>query len=87
MQSDEAFEAWGFLNHIAMMLYYKIFNVIKSRNQLGKISSKHLLMSLIDQNTNWNRVDFCRSATLIADHFQRIGDRCYVDFLEVRARR
>jgi len=46
MQSDEAFEAWVFINHLATMMYYKIFNRIKSRGKLGKISPKELLLRL-----------------------------------------
>ena len=46
MQSDEAFETWVFINHLATMMYYKIFNVIKSKDKLGTISPKDLLMRL-----------------------------------------
>lgn len=46
MQSDESFEAWVFINHLATMMYYKIFNLIKSKDKLGKISPKDLILRL-----------------------------------------
>lgn len=46
MQSDEAFEAWVFINHLATMMYYKVFNVIREKDKLGSISPKDLLMRL-----------------------------------------
>jgi transposase len=75
MQSDEAFEAWVFLNHIAIMLYYKIFNVIKSKNKLGKISPKDLLMRLmrvtkIRIGTEWISAEVPRSSQTI---FKELG--------------
>ncbi|MEI8301617.1 MAG: transposase, partial [Chlamydiota bacterium] len=75
MQSDEAFEAWVFLNHIAIMLYYKIFNVIKDKNKLGKLSPKDLLMRLtrvtkIRIGAEWVTAEVPRSSQII---FKELG--------------
>ena len=75
MQSDEAFEAWVFLNHIAIMLYYKIFNVIKDKNKLGKLSPKDLIMRLtrvtkIRIGNEWISAEVPRSSQVI---FKELG--------------
>ena len=46
MQSDEAFEAFVFINHIASLIYYKIFNLLKSKDKLKGISPQDLLLKL-----------------------------------------
>jgi hypothetical protein len=46
MHSDSAFEAWAFLNHLATMLYYKIFILLKEKKKLNNMSSKDLLLKL-----------------------------------------
>ena len=46
MHSDDSFEAWIFINHIATLLYYKIFNLLKENDLLSKVSPKDLLTRL-----------------------------------------
>jgi transposase len=46
MHSDSAFEAWAFLNHLATMLYYKIFILLKEKKKLNNMSPKDLLLKL-----------------------------------------
>lgn len=46
MHSDNGFEAWAFINHIATMLYYKVFTIIKSKGKLNNLSPKDLLLKL-----------------------------------------
>jgi hypothetical protein len=46
MHSDNAFEAWTFLNHLATMLYYKIFILLKEKKKLNNMSPKDLLLRL-----------------------------------------
>jgi transposase len=75
IQSDESFEAWVFINHIAIMLYYKIFNVIKDKNKLGKLSPKDFLMRLtrvtkIRIGTKWISAEVPRSSQVI---FKELG--------------
>jgi hypothetical protein len=75
MQSDEAFEAWVFINHLATMMYYKIFNLIKSKEKLGKISPNDLLMRLsrvtkLHIGTSWTTAEIPRSSNAI---FKALG--------------
>jgi len=46
MHSDCGFEAWAFINHLAAMLYYKIFTRIKDKQKLNNLSPKDLLLKL-----------------------------------------
>jgi transposase len=38
MHSDKAMEAWAFMNHIAIMMYYRIFSLLKSANIIKSLS-------------------------------------------------
>ena len=58
MQSDKSMEAWVFINHLATMLYYRIFNLLKSHDLLKSISPHDLLLRLsrinkIKINNTW----------------------------------
>lgn len=58
MQSDNAMESWVFINHIATMLYYRIFNLLKTQKLLSSISPYDLLMKLarinkVKINSEW----------------------------------
>lgn len=46
MQSDNAMEAWMFLNHLSMIMYYNLYNTLKSQNILSRISPADVLMRL-----------------------------------------
>jgi transposase len=46
MQSNESFKAWMFINHIALMLYYRLYNLLKEKDLLNKYSPKDILLSL-----------------------------------------
>lgn len=43
MHCDSSMEAWVFINHIATMLYYKVFNLLKTKNYLKTICPLDLL--------------------------------------------
>lgn len=46
MQSDDALNAWVFINHIAIMLYYSIFNLIKEKKLSSNLSPNDLISRL-----------------------------------------
>lgn len=46
MQSSQSLEAWLLINHIALLLYYKIYTLLKNQNLLKSLSPKDLLMKL-----------------------------------------
>ena len=70
MQSDDVFEAWVFINHLATILYYKIFNIIKEKQKLGTISPKDLLMRLsrvskLRIGDEWMNAEISRSSLVM----------------------
>ena len=46
MRSDTSMEAWLFLNHLAIMMYYRLFNIIKCAKLTKSISPYELLQKL-----------------------------------------
>ena len=46
MQSDAFFAWWVCVNHLATMLYYKLFNIIRTKRKLETLSHKDLLMGV-----------------------------------------
>jgi len=46
MQSSQSLEAWLLINHIALLLYYKIYTLLKNQNLLKSLSPKDLLLKL-----------------------------------------
>lgn len=46
MQSKEGFEAWVFINHIALLLYYRLLAHLKKADLLKKYSPKDILIRL-----------------------------------------
>jgi hypothetical protein len=58
MQSDSSMEGWVFINHIATMLYYRIFNLLKNKDLLKSTSPLDLLLRLsrinkVKINSRW----------------------------------
>lgn len=46
MHTDAGLETWTFINHLAAMLYYKMYQLLKVHNKLANMSPKELLMRL-----------------------------------------
>ena len=46
MRSNEAMETWLFINHLALIFYYRLYNRLKKHNLLKKYSPKDVLMHL-----------------------------------------
>jgi transposase len=46
MQNEQALEAWAFVNHISMMLLYKIYALLKKNDMLSKLSVTDILEHL-----------------------------------------
>jgi len=58
MRSDSSMEAWIFINHIAIMMYYRIFNLLKAANMINSVSPSDLLQKLarinkLKINSSW----------------------------------
>ena len=59
MQSDNSMNGWMFINHVSVMLYYKLLNLIKSKNMEGQISPQDVLVILqkinkVKINNEWH---------------------------------
>jgi transposase len=73
MQSDQSFEAWAFLNHISLMLSYRLWNVLKTKELFKSYSSSDvlLLLSFVRKlyiNDEWVFSEICKkSRTLLED--------------------
>jgi transposase len=46
MRSDEAMQAWLFINHLALIFYYRLYNRLVKHNLLKKYTPKDILMHL-----------------------------------------
>jgi hypothetical protein len=46
MNNDKSFEAWTLINHIAILMYYKILNLLKKHNMLKSTTPQDLLLKL-----------------------------------------
>ncbi len=46
MQSNESFQAWALLNHLALLLYYRLLDLLKRADLLQKYSPKDLIERL-----------------------------------------
>lgn len=84
MQSDEAFEAWVFINHVATILYYKVFNLIKSKDKLSCLSPKDLLMRLsrvqkLKMGGEWVTSEITASSLKLFKTLGIVLDDCYVN--------
>lgn len=58
MRSDKSMEGWIFINHIATMLYYRIFKLLKDKKLITQISPYDLITKLlrinkVKINKNW----------------------------------
>jgi hypothetical protein len=46
MQCDDSINAWMFINHIAVMMYYKLLGLIKTQDLTSRVSVNDLLLRL-----------------------------------------
>lgn len=46
MHDDLAMEGWMFVNFMALLLYYKLYNILLSKNMLSKYSPKDIVLHL-----------------------------------------
>lgn len=46
MHNEQALEAWAFINHISMMLLYKIYSILKKNDMLSRFSVSDILEHL-----------------------------------------
>lgn len=59
MQDDKAYDGWLFLNHISLMLYYRLFNPIKQQGLVSRYSVEDVIammkrVKMQRVNNRWN---------------------------------
>ena len=59
MQDDKAYDGWLFLNHISLMLYYRLFNPIKMKGLVSRYSVEDIIammkrVKMQSVNGEWN---------------------------------
>ncbi len=59
MQDDKAYDGWLFLNHISLMLYYRLFNPIKMKGLVSRYSVEDIIammkrVKMQKVNGQWN---------------------------------
>lgn len=59
MQDEKAYQGWLFLNHISLMLYYRVFNPIKAKGLVSRYSVEDIMammrrVRIQRVNSQWN---------------------------------
>lgn len=70
MQSAVSFEAWSFINHISLMLAYRLFEVLREKDLLKTFSISDALTLLsyvrkINLNNNWVTSEICKKSRVL----------------------
>jgi hypothetical protein len=72
MHSDTAFEAWCFINHIALTPAYRVLNALKEKNLTNRYSLKDIMACLskiqkVKINGNWVTAEFTKKTKDVCD--------------------
>jgi hypothetical protein len=70
MQSNESFEAWCFINHIALTLTYRVLNTLKEKNLTARFSFKDIMTYLskvekVKIGQEWKIAEFTKKTSSI----------------------
>ena len=65
MQNEKSLEAWAFINHISLLLNYKIYNLLRDSKKIKKYSIDELISHLkyifkAKINGNWATTEITR---------------------------
>jgi transposase len=72
MHSDESFEAWCFINHIALTLAYRVLNTLKDKNLAARFSFKDIMVYLskvqkIKIGQKWKTAEYTKKTGTICE--------------------
>jgi len=73
MQNEKSLEAWAFINHISLLLCYKIYNLLREKQLIAKYSVADFLdhlkyISKVKIDNQWNTSEITKSTKdLLAD--------------------
>jgi len=65
MQNEKSLESWAFINHISLMLNYKIYNLLRRKNLLSKFSVADFISHLkyifkVKINNTWHLSEYTK---------------------------
>jgi len=68
MQNEKSLEAWAFINHISLLLNYKIYNLLRDSKKIKKYSIDELISHLkyifkAKINGNWLTTEITRKTS------------------------
>jgi transposase len=72
MHSDTAFEAWCFINHIALTIAYRVLNSLKEKNLTNRYSLKDIMVYLskiqkIKIGGSWTTAEFTKNTRIVCE--------------------
>jgi hypothetical protein len=72
MHTDESFEVWCFVNHIALTLTYRVLNTLKEKNLTARFSFKDIMTYLskiqkIKIGQEWKTAEFTKKTNSICE--------------------
>jgi transposase len=72
MQNEKSLETWAFINHISLMLNYKIYNLLREKKQLSNFSVADFLSHLkyifkVKINDTWYLSETTRKTRVFLD--------------------
>lgn len=75
MRGDSELEGWEFINFIALLLYYKVYMLLVSKNLLSKYSSKDVILHLarvqkLRIGTNWHRAEIPKKSRILIEKLE-----------------
>jgi transposase len=73
MQNEKSLETWAFINHISLMLNYKIYNLLRKKGLLSKFSVADFLSHLkyifkVKINETWHLTEFTKKTKKLLDN-------------------
>jgi hypothetical protein len=75
MQNEEVLHGWMFANHIALIIYYRLYQLLQCHNLLSKYSVLSLITQLsfvkkVKIDGNWHLAEVTKKST---DLFKSLG--------------
>ena len=72
MQNEKCLEAWAFINHVSLLLNYKVYNRLRDKNQLAKFSVADFLSHLksifkVKVNNSWSLSETTKKTRQLLD--------------------
>jgi hypothetical protein len=75
MQDEKALETWAFINHISMMMLYKVYSLLRKHKLLSKYSAADLIEHLkyifkLKINQQWVTSEIVSKTRILMDSLE-----------------